>query len=87
MSNDYKCKNECLDSGLSCNKKACKHWIEYDQDLNCSLISIDAHGAMTLDEISKRMGLSLVRIKQIEEAALNKVKKRNQELIKELLHE
>jgi hypothetical protein len=87
MADGYKCKNECLESGLSCEKKTCKHWIEYDQDLNCSLVSIDAHGPMTLDEISKRMGLSLVRIKQIEEAALIKVRKRNQELIKELLHE
>jgi DNA-directed RNA polymerase sigma subunit (sigma70/sigma32) len=42
---------------------------------------------MTLDEISKRLGLSLVRIKQIEQVALNKVKKRNSELVKELLHE
>lgn len=42
---------------------------------------------MTLDDVSKRLGLSLVRIKQIEEAALNKVKKRNNQLIKELLHE
>ena len=87
MDNNYKCKNECLDSGLSCATKDCKHWISYEQDLNCSLISIDVHGAMTLDEISKRLGLSLVRIKQIEEAALIKVKKRNSELVKELLHE
>ena len=87
MNKNYTCKNECLDSGLSCASKACKHWINYEQDLNCSLISIDAHGAMTLDEVSKRLGLSLVRIKQMEQAALNKVKKRNSELVKELLHE
>lgn len=87
MSNNYSCKQDCLDNGLSCEKKECKHWIGYEQDLNCSLISIDVHGSMTLDEISKRMGLSLVRIKQIEEAALNKVKKRNRDLFKELLHE
>mgnify|MGYP003330281260 CR=1 FL=1 len=87
MKNNYNCKDECVDSGLSCNKNECKHWINYEQDLNCSLVSIDNHGPMTLDEVSKRLGLSLVRIKQIEEAALIKVKKRNQELIKELLHE
>lgn len=87
MSEKYACKEECLETGLDCNNKICKYWIEYGKDLNCSLISIDAHGPMTLDEVSKRMGLSLVRIKQIEEAALNKVKKRNRELIKELLHE
>ena len=87
MGNAYSCKEECLNEALSCVKKDCKHWIDYDQDFNCSLIAIDNNGAMTLDEVSKRLGLSLVRIKQIEEAALNKVKKRNNQLIKELLHE
>lgn len=87
MTNDYSCKQDCLDTNTSCEKKSCKHWINYGSDLNCSLVSIQVNGAMTLDEVSKRMGISLVRIKQIEEAALNKVKKRNRELIKELLHE
>lgn len=87
MGNSYGCKEECLNEALSCAKKDCKHWIAYDEDLNCSLIAIDKNGSMTLDEISKRLGLSLVRIKQIEEAAINKVKRRNSQLIKELLHE
>jgi len=87
MSDTIKCRNECINENLSCENKGCKHWIEYDQDFNCSLIAIDKNGAMTLDEISKRLGMSLVRVKQIEEAALNKVKKRNRQLIKELLHE
>jgi hypothetical protein len=42
---------------------------------------------MTLDEISKRLGMSLVRVKQIEKAALIKLKKRNNGLTKDLLHE
>ncbi len=84
---EYQCKEECLDTNLSCAKKTCKHWINFDQDLNCSLISIDAHGAMTLDQISKRLGLSIVRIKQIEESALTKIKKKNNNIIKDLLHE
>ena len=87
MTTNYSCKSECQESGLSCESKACKYFIEYERDLNCSLISIEENGPMTLDEVSKRLGLSLVRIKQIEEAALTKVKKRNSELIKELLHE
>lgn len=87
MSDTTRCREECISEALSCENKNCRHWIEYDQDYNCSLIAIGKNGAMTLDEISKRLGLSLVRIKQIEEAALNKVKKRNNQLIKELLHE
>ena len=85
--NNFKCKNECQESGLSCENKECRYWVNYEQDLNCSLVSVENHGPMTLDEISKRMGISLVRIKQIEESALIKIKKRNRELIKELLHE
>ena len=77
-----KCKNECLESGLSCSTQKCRHWIEYDEDLNCSLVSADK-GPLTLDEISKRLGLSLVRVKQIEDKALVKLKKR----VAKTLHE
>lgn len=82
-----KCLNECVENNLSCENKECRHWMEYDRDLNCSIYAADTHGAMTLDEVSKRMGMSLVRVKQIEQAALVKLKKRNSKLIKELLHE
>jgi len=44
--------------------------------MNCSIISADAHGPMTLEDVADRIGLSLVRVKQIEEAALVKLKKR-----------
>lgn len=85
--NKLQCKEECLETSLSCVNRECRNWINYDEDLNCSLIAVDKNGAMTLDEISKRLKLSLVRVKQIEEAALIKIKKRNSNLIKELLHE
>jgi len=83
----YQCKTTCLRTGIACNTDTCRHHIEYGEDLNCSLISIDRHGEMTLDEIAKRMGLSLVRIKQIEEKALIKLNKRNKEDLKDILHE
>ena len=70
------CVQECLNEGLSCNKKDCRHYINYDGDYNCSIISADAHGPMTLEDVADRVGLSLVRVKQIEEAALVKLKKR-----------
>lgn len=82
-----KCLDECRDSQLSCLNEKCRHWINYDEDYNCSIYSAEVHGPMTLDDVSKRLGMSLVRVKQIEDAALIKLKKRNNELIKELLHE
>ena len=82
-----KCLNECLQSTLSCESKECRHWINYEEDYNCSIYSAEVHGPMTLEETSKRMGMSLVRVKQIEDSAINKLKKKNLALIKELLHE
>lgn len=71
-----KCAKECQKTNSPCPEKACRHHIDYVGDLNCSLIAAWEHGPMTLDEVAKRMGLSLVRIKQIEEAALVKLSKR-----------
>lgn len=81
------CTKQCKKNDAACVQKECRNWMEYPEDLNCSLIATERHGPMTLDEVAKRLGLSLVRIKQIEESALIKLKKRNNGLVKELLHE
>lgn len=85
--NSYQCKTTCLRTGISCEQRECRNYIEYPEDLNCTLIAVDKHGEMTLDEVSKRLGLTLVRIKQIEDKALLKLNKRNRETIKDILHE
>jgi hypothetical protein len=74
------CTQQCLSDDKPCENKPCRNWIDYKDDFNCSIIAADAHGPMTLDEVSKRMGLSLVRIMQIEEKALVKMKKRMKEV-------
>lgn len=51
-------------------------WIDYPEDDNCIYKSIKTHGPMTLDEVSKRLGISLVRVAQIEKQALKKLSKR-----------
>ena len=51
-------------------------WIDFPEDDNCIHASIMKNGAMTLDEISKRIGVSLVRVSQIEKEALAKLNKR-----------
>ena len=76
------CKQECVDSSVCCEATKCRHWIDFDEDLNCSLVSADK-GPLTLDEISRRLGMSLVRVKQIEDKALVKLKKR----VAKTLHE
>jgi DNA-directed RNA polymerase sigma subunit (sigma70/sigma32) len=50
--------------------------MEYEEDLNCALISVELNGKQTLREVSKRFGVSFVRIKQIQDAAVKKLTKR-----------
>ena len=71
------CCNCCVANDVGCPIEDCRHWIEYEEDLNCSLIAIEKNGSMTLREIADRMGVSFVRIKQIENKILEKLKKRN----------
>ena len=59
-----------------CKQKDCRCWIDFPDDENCMYVSIKKHGAMTLDQIAKRLGISLVRVSQIEKQALKKLSKR-----------
>jgi len=79
-----KCYEFCSESGVSCPLKECKFWIDYQEDLNCTTIAIEKNGAMTLREISNRVELSYVRVKQIQDKALKKIKKKitNKEIFK-----
>ncbi len=77
------CTDQCRKDKCPCSREACRHWMDYKEDLNCSVIAAEDHGPMTLEEVSKRIGLTLVRVKQIEDAAMNKMKKR----ILPILHE
>ena len=51
-------------------------YIDYPEDDNCIHVSISKNGALTLQEVSNRIGVSLVRISQIEKQALKKLSKR-----------
>lgn len=72
------CARKCQRSGLSCKEKQCRKWIDYEEDLNCCLISISENKGegLTLVETGKRIGLSFVRVRQIEKRALEKLSKR-----------
>lgn len=70
------CSKKCLKDNIKCDKQSCRMWIDYEEDQNCSLISIYTNGPMTLSEISKRLKVSLVRISQIEKSAILKLSKR-----------
>ena len=71
-----KCAELCMMEQQNCENKDCRLWLDYEGDLNCTLIAVDRHGPMTLREISERENLSFVRVKQIQDQALIKLKKR-----------
>tara|TARA_R100000008_G_scaffold82275_1_gene66380 strand:- start:850 stop:1086 length:237 start_codon:yes stop_codon:yes gene_type:complete len=69
------CAEECLLKSKCCEEEDCRFWIEYDGDLNCSLIAIQQNGNMTLREVGDRLKISFVRVKQIEDKAIRKLMK------------
>jgi len=57
-----------------CGSTDCRHYINFKEEYNCTLIAIYENGAMTLREIGDRLGISFARVKQIESQALKKIK-------------
>ena len=55
-------------------------WLDYEEDLNCALIAVDKHGPMTLREVGDRLGISFVRVKQLQDVALSKLATKNKKL-------
>lgn len=70
------CAQQCMKDKECCNAERCRYHIDYEEEFNCSLISVYQNGPMSLREVAKREGLSFARIKQIESKALIKLKKR-----------
>ena len=67
------CMQACKSLDVSCPNKDCRSWINYEEDLNCALISVENNDKMTLRDVAKRLNCSFVRVKQLEESALNKM--------------
>lgn len=72
------CAVECLIKNKQCDREKCRMWINYEKDLNCALVTVHNNkGPMSLEEVAKRFNLSIVRIKQIQDKALQKIRKNN----------
>jgi DNA-directed RNA polymerase sigma subunit (sigma70/sigma32) len=70
------CVKQCYQGKTACQNQECRMHIEYEEDLNCTIIAVKKHGSMTLEEVGKRHHISTVRVKQIVDATLHKLKKR-----------
>ena len=69
------CSRKCIELEIECPCTDCRLWIDYPDEKNCSLISINEHDSMTLREIGERLGISFARVKQIEQKALAKIRR------------
>ena len=70
------CAEYCKKTDTECPCKECRLHIDYPEDLNCTFIVVEKNGALTLQEASKRLGVSHVRVKQIQDVALKKINKK-----------
>lgn len=70
------CSKICMKLKEGCPHQDCRMWIDYEEEYNCTLVSIYENGCMTLRQVGERLGISFARVKQIEEKALLKMKRR-----------
>jgi len=70
-----KCLDKCIELDVSCPVCECRAWIDSEEEFNCIHEAVAAAGGMTLREVAKRLGVSFVRVKQIEDKAIKKLGK------------
>ena len=68
------CVESCRLFDVSCPCTDCRFWVDHEQDLNCVFEATNKHGQLTLRETADRLGISFVRVKQIEDKALKKMR-------------
>ena len=70
-----KCLEKCIELGVSCPVEDCRAWIKSEAEYNCIHEAVSTSGEMTLREVAKRLDVSFVRVKQIEDKAIKKLGK------------
>ena len=70
------CTDCCRALLVPCPIDNCRYHIKYEKDLNCTLIAVGKNGPMTLRQVGDRLGVSFVRVKQIETKTKEKLEKR-----------
>jgi len=89
------CAKKCKLSEIGCPNTDCRQWIDYEQENNCCLISIEEKGkdgsdkGLTLHECAERLQINYLKVRQIEINALRKLsnKKETQDLLEDLKDE
>ena len=69
-----KCLDMCKTFEVSCPNEDCRAWVDYEGELNCVFMTVEVNESLTLRECSQRLGISYVRVKQIEDEAIKKMR-------------
>jgi len=67
------CLITCRKMNVECPVTECRYWVDYPADRNCTFEVVEKHNFLTLREAAERLGISYVRVKQIEDKALKKI--------------
>jgi len=70
------CVRTLVKYDVSCPCEDCRLWIDYEEDLNCTIVAVEKTKCMTLREVADRMGISFVRVKQIQDVGYPKLLKK-----------
>jgi len=68
------CMSQCILKNRGCGNNECRHWVNYEEDFNCTLVSVKENGDMTLSEISERTGSSVYEVRETLKKALRRIK-------------
>ena len=73
------CAKKCKEKRVTCPNTDCRMWIDYKQENNCCLISIEEKGkdgsdkGLTLHECAERLDINYLKVRQIEINALRRL--------------
>lgn len=78
------CAQKCKKLNVGCPNNSCRMWIDYEQDKNCCLVSIEEKGkdgsdkGLTLHEVADRLKINYLKVRQIEINAIRKLSTRRE---------
>jgi hypothetical protein len=70
-----KCTLKCIELETECPNTDCRYWVEHADSLNCTFVAIEKNGDMDLRTVGNIIGVSFIRIKQIQDKAVLKINK------------
>ena len=59
-----------------CKKNTCQYWIKHKESNNCIVIASQKENYWTLERIGDLIGVTRMRVCQIEKKAINKIKQK-----------